>query len=152
VLDGFALDRIDVGDVVLRVRYGGRGTPVVLLHGHPRTHTTWHAVGPTLAAHHFVVTPDLGHDRFAVAGHDRFAVAGHDRFAVAGHDRGTLAVMSEPPDGLPIYRVLTGPDDDSFCRRVSAALAAGYKLHGSPAVTFDGTNVIVAQALSWPSE
>ena len=35
MFDGFRLDRVDVGDVMLRVRYGGEGQPVVLLHGHP---------------------------------------------------------------------------------------------------------------------
>jgi len=45
------------------------------------------------------------------------------------------------------YRVLTGPDDRAFCERVSAALADGYRLHGGPAVTFNGDRVIVAQAL-----
>ena len=45
------------------------------------------------------------------------------------------------------YRVLTGPDDRSFCERVSAALDDGYELHGSPSLTFDGTRVVVAQAL-----
>jgi len=59
--------------------------------------------------------------------------------------------MLLPPDGLPEYRLLTGPDDDAFCRRVSAALALGYRLHGPPAATFDGKSVIVAQALVWPS-
>jgi hypothetical protein len=54
-----------------------------------------------------------------------------------------------PPDGLPTYRVLTGPDDDAFCHRVSEALELGYRLYGSPAATFDGTRVIVAQALVW---
>lgn len=47
------------------------------------------------------------------------------------------------------YRVLTGPDDAEFCRRVSAELDRGYRLHGSPAVTFDGERVIVAQALTF---
>ncbi len=56
----------------------------------------------------------------------------------------------DPPDGLPRYRVLTGPDDAAFCHRVSAALALGYLLHGSPAVTTNGGTVIVAQALIWP--
>ena len=56
-----------------------------------------------------------------------------------------------PPQGLPTYRILTGPDDAAFCRRVSEALALGYRLYGSPAATFNGTNVIVAQALIWPS-
>jgi hypothetical protein len=58
--------------------------------------------------------------------------------------------MTTPPDGLPIYRVLTGPDDANFCHRVSEAIALGYRLHEGPAVTFDGEQVIVAQALLWP--
>jgi hypothetical protein len=58
--------------------------------------------------------------------------------------------MSAPPDGLPIYRVLTGPDDAAFCRRVSDAIALGYRLHGGPAVTFNGEHVVVAQSLIWP--
>jgi hypothetical protein len=33
-----------------------------------------------------------------------------------------------PPYGLPVYRVLTGPDDAAFCHRVSEALALGYVL------------------------
>lgn len=45
------------------------------------------------------------------------------------------------------YRVLTGPDDRAFCARVSEALENGYRLHGSPAVTYNGERVIVAQAL-----
>lgn len=36
MFDGFQLDRVDAGEVTLRVRYGGEGEPVVLLHGHPR--------------------------------------------------------------------------------------------------------------------
>lgn len=55
-----------------------------------------------------------------------------------------------PPDGLPRYRLLTGPDDAAFCRRVSQALAQGWRLYGSPAATFNGTQVIVAQAVLWP--
>ncbi len=50
------------------------------------------------------------------------------------------------------YRVLTGPDDAAFCERVSAALADGYELHGSPALTFDGSRVIVAQAIVLPPD
>ena len=56
-----------------------------------------------------------------------------------------------PPDGLPSYRLLTGLDDAAFCHRVSEALALGYELYGSPAVTFNGKEVIVAQAIIWPS-
>jgi hypothetical protein len=49
------------------------------------------------------------------------------------------------------YRLFTGPDDRSFCERVSAALAEGYVLHGSPAATFNGSTVIVAQAVVLPA-
>ena len=38
MFDGFQLDRVDVGEVTLRVRYGGEGEPVVLLH--PNTGTS----------------------------------------------------------------------------------------------------------------
>lgn len=57
---------------------------------------------------------------------------------------------STPPDNLPTYRLLTGPDDADFCKRVSEALALGYELYGSPAATFNGERVIVAQAILWP--
>lgn len=49
------------------------------------------------------------------------------------------------------YRLFTGADDRAFCERVSAALAEGYVLHGSPAATFNGSTVIVAQALVLPA-
>jgi ribonuclease H / adenosylcobalamin/alpha-ribazole phosphatase len=48
------------------------------------------------------------------------------------------------------YRLLTGVDTTEFCERVSEALADGYQLHGSPAIAYDGTKTIVAQALVDP--
>ena len=56
---------------------------------------------------------------------------------------------TEPPDGLPIYRLFTGEDDAVFCKRVSEALALGYQLYGQPVVTFNGKSVVVAQAVVW---
>ena len=60
--------------------------------------------------------------------------------------------MSSPPEGLPRYRLLTGTDDAAFCQRVSEALALGFQLYGSPAATFNGKEVIVAQAVLWPDD
>nr|WP_314484952.1 DUF1737 domain-containing protein [uncultured Pseudomonas sp.] len=62
-------------------------------------------------------------------------------------------MTSSPPNGLPIYRLISGKDDESFCRRVSEQLALGYKLHGSASVTYhpEQKSVIAAQALIWPS-
>ncbi len=47
----------------------------------------------------------------------------------------TTLYADAPPGGRPIYRCLTGPDDDAFCSRVSQALAEGWRLHGSPSLT-----------------
>ena len=94
VFDGFTLDQVDVGEVTLRVRYGGAGPPVVLLHGHPRTHTTWHAVAARLAAHHTVVARRPARVR-------RFdAAAGRARpraVEQAGDGRATSSRLMTPP-------------------------------------------------------
>ena len=39
---------------------------------------------------------------------------------------------------MQIYRFLTGPDDSSFCHKVTKALSEGWQLHGSPTYAFDG--------------
>ncbi len=111
LFDGFRLERIDVGAATLRVRHGGAGPPVLLLHGHPRTHVTWHRVAPLLAGSHTVVCPDLrGYGESSKppaspdhAPYSKRAMAadclalmrelGHDRFAVAGHDRGAYVAF-----------------------------------------------------------
>jgi haloacetate dehalogenase len=136
VFEGFETADIDVGEVVLRVRWGGRGSPLALLHGHPRTHATWHRVAALLAESHAVVCPDLrGYGRSTLPpdepGHaqsSKRAMArdvatlmqglGHERFAVVGHDRGALvafrialdhaAAVSQVVimDGLPVIEHL----------------------------------------------
>ena len=58
---------------------------------------------------------------------------------------------TQPPDDLPTYSLLTGPDDAAFCHRVSEMVALGYKLYGPPSVTYDGERVIAAQAVIWPT-
>lgn len=63
--------------------------------------------------------------------------------------------MTEPsaPAETPAkltYRLLTGPDDRSFCEKVSAALADGYVLHGSPSITSSGGRTVAAQAVVLP--
>lgn len=45
------------------------------------------------------------------------------------------------------YRLITGKDDANFCQRISKLLDEGYKLYGSPSCTFNGQDVIVAQAV-----
>lgn len=49
MFEGFRLETIQLPEATLRVRHGGAGPPVLLLHGHLRTHATWHRVTPPLA-------------------------------------------------------------------------------------------------------
>ena len=104
--DGFRLEHIRVRDGTLRVRIGGSGPPLVLLHGNPQTHAMWHLVAPDLARSFTVVAPDLrgygqslkpppsaDHGAYAKREMARdivelMAGLGHERFLVAAHDRG----------------------------------------------------------------
>src|SRR2546421_11319729 len=59
MFEGFKLERIDTGEATIRVRHGGSGPPLLLLHGHPQTHVMWHLVAPRLAREFTVVAMDL---------------------------------------------------------------------------------------------
>jgi len=45
------------------------------------------------------------------------------------------------------YKLITGKDDATFCERITKLLEEGYTLYGSPSCTFNGQEVIVAQAV-----
>ncbi|WP_327028129.1 alpha/beta hydrolase [Micromonospora sp. NBC_01740] len=145
MFEGFTLERIDVGEVQLRVRHGGSGPPVVLLHGHPRTHATWHRVAPLLARGHTVICPDLrgyggsskppsdpGHTTYAKRAMARDVVGlldalGHDRAAVIGHDRGCYAAMRtalDHPERVSRLGVLDGVPIGEALARADARFAA----------------------------
>jgi haloacetate dehalogenase len=136
MFEGFILDMVELPEATLRVRWGGSGPPVLLLHGHPRTHATWHRVAPLLAEHHTVVCPDLrgfgqsskppdapDHAGSSKRAKARDCVAlmrrlGFDRFALVGHDRGGYTAfrtaMDHPTavsrvailDGVPIVEAV----------------------------------------------
>jgi hypothetical protein len=38
---------------------------------------------------------------------------------------------------MRLYRYLTGPDDSSFCHKITAALNKGWHLYGSPTYAYD---------------
>lgn len=125
MFEGFADERIDVGEVELRVRHAGDGMPVLLVHGHPRTGATWHRVARLLVdADLRVVVPDMrGYGRSGKARllpdhsqQSKRAVArdlvtlmrrlGHDTFAVAGHDRGSYVALRTALDSPQAVRRL----------------------------------------------
>ena len=130
MFEGFSDERVDVGDVALRVRHAGTGPPVLLVHGHPRTAATWHRVAARLVADGFtVVCPDMRgygasdcpplrpdhaqQSKRAVAGDllTLMKCLGHDRFNLAGHDRGSyvaLRLALDHPAAVSRLAVLDG--------------------------------------------
>jgi len=91
---------------IIRVRHGGSGPPLLLLHGNPNNHVLWYAVAAKLAQRYHVVLADLrGYGdsslpepgpklinySFRVMAEDMIEVMenlGYQRFFLAGHDRG----------------------------------------------------------------
>ncbi len=110
IMPGFRWLDVDAGGTRIRTAIGGDGPPLLLLHGHPQTHLTWHKVAPRLAERFTVVATDLRgygdsakpeggphHINYAKRpmADDQVAVMkalGHDRFKVVGHDRGARVI------------------------------------------------------------
>ncbi|MCE0540492.1 alpha/beta hydrolase [Kineosporia rhizophila] len=145
MFDGFVDEQIDVGEVRLRVRHAGRGRPVLLIHGHPRTGATWHRVAPQLVQRGFtVVCPDMRgygssgkaevradhsqQSKRAVA-HDLarlMKALGHEQFAVVGHDRGSyvaLRLALDHPGSVSHLAVLDGVPISEALARCDAKFA-----------------------------
>jgi len=107
MFDHFELRNIQLPQGHLRLRIGGNGFPLLLLHGHPRTHMTWGRVADLLSHHFTIVCPDLPgfggsyipEDSCDSRNSSKRAKAdvlvhlmnclGFGSFAVVGHDRGS---------------------------------------------------------------
>jgi haloacetate dehalogenase len=103
---GFTLTTIAVSEGTLRLRCGGSGPPLLLLHGNPQTHAMWHKLAPVLARRYSVIAPDLrgyggsmkppatsdhapyAKTRMALDMVELMDALGHTQFQVVAHDRG----------------------------------------------------------------
>jgi haloacetate dehalogenase len=106
MFDGFERKTIETANATIHLIKGGRGAPVLLLHGYPQTHVMWHKIAPRLAEDFSLVIPDLrgygdsskppdgenhfGYSKRATAQDqvDVMTQLGFKQFAVVGHDRG----------------------------------------------------------------
>ncbi|MBC7779571.1 MAG: alpha/beta hydrolase [Proteobacteria bacterium] len=108
MFEGFTHTQIQTSDPDCRInlRHGGKGPAVLLLHGNPLTHVTWHLIAPRLAERYTVVCTDLrgygdsdkprglpdhtnySFRRMAQDQVDVMKSLGFDEFMVVGHDRG----------------------------------------------------------------
>ncbi|MEU5870773.1 alpha/beta hydrolase [Glycomyces sp. NPDC047369] len=162
---------VSPGGVTLHGRSGGSGPAVVLLHGHPRTHATWHRVAPALAALGFtVVCPDLrGYGRSAKPDPDPehlvysdramaadvaalMATLGHDTFAVAGHDRGcgvAYRVAMDFPDQVAALAVCDGVPIAEALARADAHFASRWWHWFFYGRSPHAHRVITADPLAW---
>ena len=121
LMPGFALTDIETSGARIRLRHGGKGPPLLLLHGNPLTHLAWHKVAPRLAGHFHVVATDLrgygdssappedadhANYSFRAMAQDQvevMAALGYSRFFVAGHNRGgrtTHRMCLDHPDKI----------------------------------------------------
>src|SRR5262245_12078716 len=91
---------------IIRLRHGGSGPPLLLLHGNSQNHATWFGVAARLAERYHVVLADLrgygdsslpdpgpNHINYSAPALaqdmcDGMDNLGHQRFFLAGHDRG----------------------------------------------------------------
>ncbi len=147
LFDGFELRMIETDEVTRRVRVGGSGPGLLLLHGHPQTHLMWRHVAPTLAEHFTVVLPDLrgygdGTAPAETADHgqaSRRAMArdnvqlmstlGFNRFAVTGHDRGgrvAYRMALDHPDRVARMAVLDIVPTGEILGRLTVEVARAY--------------------------
>lgn len=98
--------QLETSSTTINVLKGGRGYPILLLHGYPQTHVMWHKIAPELAKNFTVVLTDLrgygdsakleagvNHANYSkrMMAQDQVEVMqqlGYQDFYVIGHDRG----------------------------------------------------------------
>ena len=147
MFEGFERVTIETTGAAINVVTGGKGSPVLLLHGYPQTHVMWHKIAPRLAQDFSVVAPDLrgygdsskppdgenhlGYSKRATA-HDQVEVMerlGFKHFAVVGHDRGARVahrLTRDHPNCVTKLAVLDILPTYTVYQHVNKALATAY--------------------------
>src|SRR5258706_7128629 len=56
---GFAHVEMKTSGAIIRLRHGGSGPPLLLMHGNPLSHVSWYKIAAQLSQRYHVVLPDL---------------------------------------------------------------------------------------------
>ena len=148
MLDGFKFEKRKVATgIQIAYRIGGKGQPLLLLHGYPQTHLMWAKIAHRLAEHFTVVMSDLRgygdsakpksdpqHETysFRVMAEDQTSLMeslGYIQFAVAGHDRGarvTHRMCLDHPGRVTQAAVLDIAPTLTMYERTDMSFAMGY--------------------------
>lgn len=141
---GFETRRLAGDGADIHLRMGGEGPPLVLLHGYPQSHVTWHRVAPELARHFTVILPDLrgyGSSEAIAADSESHAYSkramardvitvldrlGFARFNLLGHDRGARVAYRlalDHPDRVERLGILEVVPTAEMWRHFDAGMA-----------------------------
>jgi haloacetate dehalogenase len=147
MIPGFQERDIETSGARIRVRLGGSGPALLLLHGFPQTSAMWRHVAPELARRFTVVCPDLrgyGASSKPPAGEDFvnyskremardqvevMEALGHGRFGLIGHDRGGRVahrLAADWPGRVDRVAVLDIAPTREMYRNTSEAFARAY--------------------------
>lgn len=102
----FKEEKTKLNNIEINFKYGGKGKPLLLIHGYPQTHTMWHKIANDLSKNFYVICPDLrgygdsskpkglkDHENYSkkTMANDMIKLMnylGFEQFFLVGHDRG----------------------------------------------------------------
>ena len=144
---GFVSRDVETSGTRIHCIIGGRGPPLLLLHGYPQTHAMWHRIAPALAKEYTVVCADLrgygdsgkpasdathaAYSKRAMAADmvEVMQIFGFDRFRLGGHDRGGRVahrLCVDHPDAVERVAVLDISPTRTMFGQTDSAFATAY--------------------------
>lgn len=133
--------------IFINITHGGKGKPLLLIHGYPQTHIMWYKVVEELSKEYYIICPDLrgygdsskpkGDEKHLTYSKKSMAKdmitlmqkLGFDKFFVAGHDRGarvTHRMCLDYPNNILKACVMDITPTYHMFKNTNQAFATGY--------------------------
>lgn len=148
MFEQFTRHRIPTSGATINLIKGGKGLPLLLLHGYPQTHVMWHKVAPLLCDRFTVICSDLRgygdsdkpasdpthftYSKRATAQDqvEVMAALGFEKFFAVGHDRGGRVLhrlILDHPERVEKAAVLDIAPTRTIFKTVNKELAIAYE-------------------------